>query len=116
MKNFKQIAFGSLVCALATGFSAFTSANKNVTIKRDAKGKIINVTTYFYNLDGNPADKAAANFKYSDGAGADCTSQTNECQAQWSTTHMPTNGQSPTAAGAPSYVGNGIETGLYNGQ
>ena len=117
MKNFKKIAFGLLVGAMAIGFSAFTSASTNTAkVTRDAKGKIISVTTYFYNKDGNASDKSASNFVYSDGAGAGCNSSSNECQAEWTTTNMPTNGQSPTAAGSPHYVGNGIETGLYNGQ
>ena len=120
MKNFKQIAFGLLIGTLAIGFSAFTSAYKNsITIKKDANGKIISATTYFYNLDGNSADQTASNFVYKDPAvdpNAGCNSSSNECQAQWMTTNPPTNGQTPTAAGSPHYVGNGIETGKYNGQ
>jgi hypothetical protein len=45
MKNFKQIAFGLLVGALAIGFSAFTNASKSV--------KASKFTTYYYTNDGS---------------------------------------------------------------
>lgn len=117
MKNLKKIAFGLLVGAMAIGFSAFTSASSNtVKVTRDAKGKILSVTSYFYNISGSATNKSASNFVYSTDPGAGCNSSVHECRAEWTTAAMPTNGQSPTAAGSPSYVGNGIETGLYNGQ
>jgi len=119
MKNFKQIAFGLMIGALAISFSAFTSVhNRNMKINRNSKGQIINVTTYFFNKDGNPLDKAASNFIYKDPSvdpDAGCTSGSVECDAQWMTSSAPTNGQSPTDAGSPSYVGNGQEIGPYNG-
>lgn len=120
MKNFKQVAFGLIVGAMAIGFSAFTSAhNSGMKIHRNAKGQIISVTSSFYNIDGNPANQVASNFVYRDGTtSADCRSaaSTKECKADWTTDNMPSNGQSPTAAGSPSYLGNGTESAIYNGQ
>ena len=117
MKNFKKIALGLIVGALAIGFSAFTSAPGNAPkVTRDANGKITSAEVYYYNIDGNKLDQSASNFVYSTDPGAGCNSSSHECQAEWQTTNMPTNGQSPTDAGSPQYKGNGIETGLYNGQ
>ena len=117
MKNFKQIAFGLLVGAIAISFSAFINANKSniVKINKDANGKITSVTSFFYNKSGVSTDHNASNFVYRDATTpASCNSSSNECQAEWSTPSMPTNGETPPAGS--SYVGNGIETGLYNGQ
>lgn len=119
MKNFKQIGFGLIIGALAIGFSAFTNAGNNgVKITRDSKGKIINVTSSFYNLDGNPANTLASNFIYRDNTTpAACSSavSTKECKADWTTTSMPINNDTPADAGSPSYAGNGTESAKYNG-
>ncbi|MCU1483189.1 MAG: hypothetical protein JWQ19_3975 [Subtercola sp.] len=104
MKNFKQIAFGILVCALAIGFSSFTNASK----------RVVSTTNRYYNVTGiassNPAD-----FKYVDGLEDDCISNpTDQCTAQWSTTNVPTAGETPTQAGSPVLLGN-ASAGDYNG-
>lgn len=118
--NMKKITLSGLVACLVVGFSAFTSAEKNtIKVTKDADGKIISVTSYFYNLDGNPANTAASNFIYRDATTpADCAlaGLSNECAAEWTTTNMPVNNQSPTDAGSPIYVGNGITEALYNGR
>jgi hypothetical protein len=120
MKNFKTIALGLLVGAMAIGFSSFTTANnRSVKINRDAKGRILNFTSTFYNLDGDPSNHATSNFLFRDGTtSAACGSavSTKECKADWTTNNMPTNNQTPDGAGSPSYAGNGIESAQYNGQ
>lgn len=63
MKNFKQIAFGAMICALAMGFSSFTSATKiaagDVYANKDDSGT--------YNKLANPYTPA------------DCASDTPVC-------------------------------------
>lgn len=120
MKNFKQIAFGLLVGALALGFSAFTTGHNNtMKITRNAKGKIISVTASYFRLPPDAStstDMNASHYVYSDGTRAGCTSGTsNICESQWSTTNAPVDGQSPNDAGSPSFVSDNPQKGIYNG-
>lgn len=120
MKNFKKIAFGLLVGALALGFSAFTTAhNSSMKITRNAKGKITSVTATYYRLPAfasTSTDMTASHYVYSDGARAGCNSGTSDiCESQWTTTNAPVDGQSPSDAGSPSFVTDNPQKGIYNG-
>jgi hypothetical protein len=121
MKNFKQIAFGLVVGALALGFSAFTNAHRSgMVVKRDANGKVVSVTATYFRLPGNAStstDMTASHYVFSDGALADCNPGTNDiCKSNWATTIAPVDGQSPVDAGSPSFVSNETQKGIYNGQ
>jgi len=120
MKNFKQIALGLLVGGLAIGFSAFTSAHNNgMKIKRNAQGKIISVTSSFYRLPAyasNTSDTDPSHYVYSNTSRADCNSASDICKSEWTTTNAPSNGQSPSDAGSPSYVSDDPAQGVYNGE
>ncbi|QHS55266.1 hypothetical protein GWR56_06820 [Mucilaginibacter sp. 14171R-50] len=119
MKNFKQIAFGLMVGALAIGFSAFTTANSSsIKYNKDAKGKIISVSALYYNISGDPTSTDPDNFIFRDGTTpAACSTLSNkECQATWTTTNTPHNNQSPTDAGSPSLSSRGPVDKVYNGQ
>ena len=120
MKNFKKIAFGLLVGAMAISFSAFTTAhNTGMKVTRNANGKIISVTANYFRLPADAStstDMNASHYVYSDGARAGCTSGTNDiCQSQWSTTNAPVDGQSPNDAGSPAFVSDNAQKGIYNG-
>jgi hypothetical protein len=71
MKNFKQIAFGLLVGALAIGFSAFTNAKKVMTTK---------ATIAKYSITANNlVQPAADSFQQAASAStADCTGATSD--------------------------------------
>jgi len=121
MKNFKQIAFGLLVGAMALSFSAFTTShNSGMKIHRDAKGKILSVTNTFFRLPADAStssDNNADHYVFSSGSHAGCTSGTsNICSSEWETTNVPTNGQSPDDAGAIQRVSDNPAQGIYNGQ
>jgi hypothetical protein len=121
MKNFKKIAFGLMVGALALGFSAFTTAHKsNMVVKRDANGKVLSVTATYFRLPANAStstDMTASHYVFSDGALADCTTGTNNiCKSDWSTSAAPVDGQSPANAGSPSFVSDQSQKGIYNNQ
>ena len=105
MKNFKKIAFGLIVGSLAIGFSSFTNARNH---------HISSINRY-YNTVGTLNDTNPADFEYSDGLEDDCThSTTQECSAQWSTTNMPTSGQTPIQAGSPSLVSGSQSLGVFS--
>ncbi|RKR82868.1 hypothetical protein BDD43_3059 [Mucilaginibacter gracilis] len=113
MKNFKQIAFGLLVGAMALGFSAFTSASKNaIKVTKDAKGRLL-FTASYYNKTGIAGDSNAADFVYRNTAGPSCASNpSDECTAEWTTSNAPVNNAAPS--GSPSRTGSAT-TGDYNG-
>ncbi len=105
MKNFKQIALGLMVGATVISFSAFTNAHSRLSS-----------TNRYYNTVGTLNDTNAADFVYIDGAEDDCTHSTSkECSAEWTTTNMPTSGQTPTQAGSPAIVPNSGSLGVYSG-
>ncbi|GAB2971986.1 hypothetical protein GCM10027049_02020 [Mucilaginibacter puniceus] len=119
MKNFKKIAFGLMVGALAIGFSAFTTANNSsVKYNKDANGKIVSVSASYYNISGDPTSTDPDNFIFRDGTtAAGCSSVTGkECKATWTTSNTPHNNQSPTDAGSPSLSSRGLVNQQYNGQ
>src|ERR1035437_10127487 len=96
MTNFKKIALGLMVGAMAISFSAFINAPK----------KSLSTTARYYNISGAIGSKNPANFVYEDNGTDLCiVNATHECSAEWSTTNAPVAGQSPTNAGSPSYVG-----------
>lgn len=108
MKNFKKIALGLLVGALAIGFSSFTNGPK-----AHVRGHL--VTYRYYNKMGTIGDETPADFIYRDGLEDDCSSSTTkECSAEWSTTNAPSVNQSPSDAGSPVYAGSS-SLGIYNG-
>jgi hypothetical protein len=119
MKNFKQIALGLMVGAMAIGFSAFTTANNsNIKIKRNAKGQIINVTASYYRIPADAStstDLNASHYEYEDGPLSGCNAGSDICSSQWTTTNAPSAGESPSSAGSPSFVTNNSATGVYNG-
>lgn len=47
MKNFKQIAFGLLVGAMAIGFSAFTNAKTSAQAEKNLSNKRLSITSNF---------------------------------------------------------------------
>jgi hypothetical protein len=117
MKNFKKIAFGLLVGALAIGFSAFTNGNKNpIKITKLANGKFL-ATARYYNIRPDHAPSVApADFVYVNNTSNRCDeSLTNQCTAQWTTSNTPTAGQSPTDAGSPAIVAGSGTLGEFNG-
>jgi len=119
MKKFKQVAFGLMVGALAISFSDFTTAHNNsMKINRDAKGRIISVTTSYYRIPADAStstDLNANHYEYEDGPLSGCNSGSDICQSQWTTTNAPSAGESPSGAGSPSFVSNDSATGVYNG-
>jgi hypothetical protein len=120
MKNFKKIALGLMVGAMAIGFSSFINSSKShLLVKRNAKGKIISVTTSYFRLPADAStgtDMNASHYVFSDGALADCISGTNNvCKSEWTTTNTPADGQSPADAGSPTFVSNDGSRGIYNG-
>jgi hypothetical protein len=76
MKNFKQIAFGLLVSAMVIGFSAFTSAKKDV-----------NIVTYYKTNPSTPASNPASYQFYNEDR---CESGGSLCTAQWDIGSNPT--------------------------
>lgn len=119
MKNFKNIAFGLMVGALAIGFSAFTSANNSsIKYNKNANRKIISVTASYYNISGDPTSTDPDNFIFRDATTPAACSTLNlkECSASWTTTNAPHNNQSPADAGSPSLSSRGAANKVYNGQ
>ena len=102
MKNFKKIALGLMVGALAISFSAFTNAHKTT----------LSSTHRYYSITGTLNDTNPADFVYESNPDLCSSSTTKECSAEWSTTNAPTPGQTPTQAGSPSYVGS-TNLGIY---
>jgi hypothetical protein len=104
MKNFKRIALGLMVGAMAIGFSAFTPVHKATS-----------TTARYYNqrADHNPST-SAADFVFIDNDVDLCSSSlTKQCSAQWSTTNAPTEGQTPVDAGSPSLVSGSSTQGIF---
>lgn len=119
MKNFKKIAFGLLVGSMAIGFSAFTNAHSNAfKFNKNAKGEVVSVTASYYNISGDKTSTDPDNFIFRDGTTpANCTTLSNkECSAQWTTSSMPHNNQSPSDAGSPTLAARGTVGLVYNGQ
>jgi len=105
MKNFKKIAFGLLVGALAISFSAFTNAHKATS-----------TTARYYNqrADHN-ASTNPADFVFIDNDVDLCTSSTTkQCSAQWSTDNAPVEGQTPSDAGTPMLVSGSSTAGIFS--
>jgi len=121
MKKFKQVAFGLMVGALAISFSAFkTSHNSSMKINRDAKGRIISVTTSYYRIPADAStstDLNANHYEYEDGARSACAGSSNNiCTSNWTTSSAPSVGQSPSDAGSPSFASDNSDKGVYNGE
>jgi hypothetical protein len=105
MKNLHKLVLGLMVGAMAISFSAFTNAHSRLSS-----------TNRYYNTVGTLNDTNPADFVYIDGAEDDCThSTTKECSAEWTTTNMPTSGQTPTQAGSPAIVSGSGSLGAYSG-
>jgi len=119
MKNFKQVAFGLMVGALAISFSAFTTAhNSGMKINRNAKGQIINVTNSYYRLPAFASASTDLNpdhYEYQNGPLSGCNSSSDICHSQWTTTNAPSVGESPSGAGSPAFVSDDSAQGIYNG-
>ncbi|WP_158993862.1 hypothetical protein [Mucilaginibacter sp. L196] len=81
MKNFKKIALGLLVGALAIGFSSFTNAKRN--------------TTYTFAHIAHSTSNTKADYKYR-GDLAGCDESTNICTADWSQSTVPTENSNPS--------------------
>ncbi|PAW95187.1 hypothetical protein CKK33_17445 [Mucilaginibacter sp. MD40] len=83
MKNFKQVAFGLLVGALAIGFSSFTNAPKKLA------------TDWYEPLSStlSPSSTAAQQFSSYDGDNPidqpSCSGTTNVCAAEFPVTTNP---------------------------
>jgi len=114
MKNFKQIAFGVLVCALAISFSAFNNANgHSPKIGKNSKGQTT-YTEYYYRATAGGHDETAGDYIYSTNPGNGCNSKSGDvCKAQFTTTNPPVNNEAPS--GTPSYVLNSDVSGDWNG-
>jgi len=103
MKNFKQIAFGMLVCAMAIGFSSFTNAKK-------VFGHQTTFTVRYNNITG-VNDGISSHYVYEDESLQNCDQSTKECSAKWTTTNAPSLGAAPS--GSPSYAGDALP-GTYD--
>jgi hypothetical protein len=94
MKNFKQIALGLMVGAMAIGFSAFTNA------KRDVK-----IITYYKTIPTTPASDPTSYKFYN---GDRCLPSGVLCTAQWDIGSNPTptvDGTALPASGVTFQVG-----------
>jgi hypothetical protein len=105
MKNFKNIAFGLMVGALAIGFSSFTSASV-----KNHRGI---TTARYYNNNGGLAtsDPTKYIFEGTDNCVSDPSS---ECSLEWTTSNAPSVGQTPSQAGSPVAVSGSSQTGDAN--
>ena len=114
MKNFKQIAFGVLVCALVIGFSAFTNANgHSLKVTKDSKGRLL-FTERYYRATAGGHDETASDYIYSTNTGNGCTSKpANVCSAEFTTTNAPVDNNPPS--GSPAYVTGSDQSGNWNG-
>src|ERR1700759_2995939 len=106
MKNFKQIAFGLLVGALAIRFSAFTNA------KPKAQRGLLSTFRY-YNNNGGVATSDASKYIY-EGSDNCISDPSSECSVEWTTTNPPSDGQTPVQAGSPSKLPSTSESGDAN--
>lgn len=89
---------------MAIGFSSFTNAHKATS-----------TTARYYNqrADHN-ASTSPADFVFIDNDVDLCSSSTTkQCSAQWSTTNVPGEGQTPTDAGSPSLVSGSSTSGIF---
>ncbi|WP_158995618.1 hypothetical protein [Mucilaginibacter sp. L196] len=113
MKNFKQIAFGVLVCALAISFSAFNNANgHSLKVTKDSKGRLLFTERYFRAAPGGH-DTSPADYIYSSSPNANCLSSSDVCSAEFTTSNPPVNGDAPS--GSPAYVTGSDASGDWNG-
>jgi len=114
MKNFKQIAFGVLVCALAISFSAFNNANgHSLKVTKDSNGRLL-FTERYYRATPGGHDTNAGDYIYSVASGNGCNSSTDVCSAEFTTTNAPVQGQAPS--GSPAYVTGSDNAGDWNGR
>ena len=107
MKNFKKIAFGFVVGAIAIGFSAFTNAKKHFAAGDYA----------FYNTSGVIHDSNPANYVFrSASSSASCLSQGTVCQETWNigaSTPTPADGTLLSTYSTKIYKAD-VVTGTYN--
>lgn len=89
MKNFKQIAFGLLIGALALGFSSFTNGSPKAK-----KG----LTTYVFTHPAHTNSDTKSDYTYESEPNGCATSTVNICTAEWSQSTTPTDGQQPSAS------------------
>jgi hypothetical protein len=98
MKNFKQIAFGLLVGALALGFSSFTNAKRS--------------GTYLFVHTVHSTSNTKADYTFVTDPN-DCSfSSSDICTAQWMQSAAPAPGSSPAADA--TQVSGSIDRGDYN--
>jgi len=102
MKKFQKLALGLMVGAMAIGFSAFTNA-------RPHKNGL-SQTNYFFSTSGTVGDTNPAHYVYDENG--TCSQSSKQCQAEWTTTNAPIQGDSPSASGSPVYAGNAL-SGTY---
>ena len=116
MKNFKQIALGLLVAALATGFSAFTNAShSSIKMVKNAKGQLSVSASYFRQpgFASTSPDNDPSHYVFS--ASGNCDANSNICKSTWITDNAPVNkGDSPAALGNPERVSDS-GNGTYDG-
>lgn len=114
MKNFKQIAFGVLVCALAISFSAFNNANgHSLKVTKDSKGRLL-FTERYYRATPGGHDTNSADYIYSTNPNNGCDVKASDvCSAEFTTTNAPVNNNPPS--GSPAYVTGSDASGDWNG-
>jgi hypothetical protein len=89
MKNFKQIAFGLMVGAMAIAFSAFTTGPSK------SKNGLAN---YVFTHPAHSNSDTKVDYIYESDPNGCSQSTTNICTAQWSQSTAPTNGQQPSTS------------------
>jgi hypothetical protein len=100
MKNFKQIALGLMIGAMAIGFSAFTNAKSNKA--RFGSYTFVHITHSASNLRTDYIFR---------GTPDDCVASANNCKAVWTQTAVPSEGDNP----ATNAVESSITPGDYQG-
>ncbi|TRW21481.1 hypothetical protein FMM05_20235 [Flavobacterium zepuense] len=120
MKTKTKFAVSLMVGVMAIIFSAFTSGPENeMTVNRNAKGEIVSVTNTYFRIAtfaSTATDTNPSHYVFSNTNDANCVSNNNICKSRWTTTSNPTNGQTPSDAGSPSFSSNLSDLGTYNGQ
>ncbi|WP_295769300.1 hypothetical protein [uncultured Mucilaginibacter sp.] len=120
MKNFKQIALGLLVGAMAIGFSSFTNAPKSAyKVSKLPNGKLVVTADYFRKVAnaGSSVDSDPSHYIFRDNTtAAQCLDNPdNICSVTWQTDSAPSNNDEPASLGSPSLQGTAA-FGDYNGQ
>lgn len=85
MKNFKQLALGLLVGAMAIGFSSFTAQKSHVK-KDDDSYSFVHVA--------HSTTNGRLDYKFR-GTQAGCVESSNNCTSDWTQSSAPSEGDSP---------------------